>query len=170
MAGAFWCVVEDDRQGQPKKVTAELIGEARRWAGEVGGAVEAVWLTDRAAPEGLGQLAAWGAARVWLWEDAALAPYRGETWVPAVAELATRESPRAIWGAVTSRHRELMARLAALEGIETVDIDIDVDEGVVTLEGDVDSSAEASRIVRTVLDTQGTEQVVSYLRWRPEPT
>ena len=67
MAGAFWCVVEDDRQGQPKKVTAELIGEARRWAGEVGGAVEAVWLTDRAAPEGLGQLAAWGASRVWLW-------------------------------------------------------------------------------------------------------
>ncbi len=61
MAGAFWCVVEDDRQGQPKKVTAELIGEARRWAGELGGAVEAVWLTDRAAPEGLGQLAGWGA-------------------------------------------------------------------------------------------------------------
>ena len=60
MAGAFWCVVEDDRQGQPKKVTAELIGEARRWAAEVGGAVEAVWLTDRAAPEGLGQLAALG--------------------------------------------------------------------------------------------------------------
>jgi len=98
MAGAFWCVVEDDRQGQPKKVTAELIGEARRWAGEVGGAVEAVWLTDRAAPDGLGQLAAWGASRIWLWEDAALAPYRGETWVPAVAELAKRESPRAVWG------------------------------------------------------------------------
>ena len=76
MAGAFWCVVEDDRQGQPKKVTAELIGEAHRRAAEdLGGAVEAVWLTDRAAPEGLEQLAAWGAARVWLWEDAALAPY-----------------------------------------------------------------------------------------------
>ena len=76
MAGAFWCVVEDDRQGQPKKVTAELIGEARRWAAELGGAVEAIWLTDRAAPEGLDQLAAWGASRIWLWEDAALAPYR----------------------------------------------------------------------------------------------
>ena len=116
MAGAFWCVVEDDRQGQPKKVTAELIGEARRWSAELGGAVEAVWVTDRAAPEGLEQLAAWGAARIWLWEDAALAPYRGETWVPAIADLAGRESPRAIWGAVTSRHRELMARLAARLG------------------------------------------------------
>ena len=29
MAGAFWCVVEDDRQGQPKKVMAEVLGEAR---------------------------------------------------------------------------------------------------------------------------------------------
>jgi electron transfer flavoprotein alpha subunit len=116
MAGAFWCVVEDDRQGQPKKVTAELLGEAQRRAGELGGAVEAVWLTDRAAPEGLEHLGAWGAARVWLWEDAALAPYRGEAWVPAIADLAARESPRAIWGAVTSRHRELMARLAARLG------------------------------------------------------
>jgi electron transfer flavoprotein alpha subunit len=116
MAGAFWCVVEDDRQGQPKKVTAELVGEARRWAAELGGAVEALWLTDRAAPEGLDHLAAWGASRIWLWEDAALAPYRGETWVPAIADLAAREAPRAIWGAVTSRHRELMARLAARLG------------------------------------------------------
>src|SRR5262249_59315136 len=117
MAGAFWCVVEDDRQGQPKKVTAELIGEARRLAGGLGGAaVEAVWLTDRAAPEGLEHLAAWGASRIWLWEDGALAPYRGETWVPAIADLAGHEKPRAIWGAVTSRQRELMARLAARLG------------------------------------------------------
>jgi electron transfer flavoprotein alpha subunit len=116
MAGAFWCVVEDDRQGHPKKVSAELIGEAARWAGQLGGAVEALWLTDRAAPEGLEQLAGWGATRIWLWEGAGLAPYRGEVWVPPIAELAGRESPRAIWGAVTSRHRELMARLAARVG------------------------------------------------------
>src|SRR5262249_59524532 len=83
---------------------------------EIGGAVEALWLTDRAAPEGLDHLAAWGASRIWLWEDTALAPYRGETWVPAIADLAGREAPRAIWGAVTSRHRELMARLAARLG------------------------------------------------------
>ena len=42
MAGAFWCVVEDDRQGRPKKVCAEVLGEARRRAGELGAAVEAV--------------------------------------------------------------------------------------------------------------------------------
>jgi electron transfer flavoprotein alpha subunit len=117
MAGAFWCVVEDDRQGRPKKVCAELLGEARRWARELGAGVEAVWLTDKAEPDGLQQLAAWGADRVWLWEDAALAPYRGEVWTPVVAGLAGTESPRAIWGAVTSRHREFLARLAARLGV-----------------------------------------------------
>jgi electron transfer flavoprotein alpha subunit len=113
MAGALWCVVEDDRQGRPKKVTAELLGEARRWATELGAAVEAVWLTDRAEADGLAELAGWGADRIWLGQDAALAPYRGEVWTPVLADLAAREAPRAIWGAVASRHRELMARLAA---------------------------------------------------------
>jgi electron transfer flavoprotein alpha subunit len=117
MAGALWCVVEDDRQGRPKKVTAELIGEARRWAQGLGAGVEAVWLTDKAEADGLQQLAGWGADRVWLWQDPALAPYRGEVWTAAVAELAAKEAPRAIWGAVTSRHRELMARLAARLGV-----------------------------------------------------
>ncbi|MBI2461393.1 MAG: electron transfer flavoprotein subunit alpha/FixB family protein [Candidatus Rokubacteria bacterium] len=117
MAGAFWCVVEDDRRGRPKRVTAELIGEARRRAGELGAGVEALWLTDRAEEEGLGQLAGWGADRIWLVEGPALAPYRGEVWVPVLAELAQKEAPRAIWGAVTSRHRELMARLAARLGV-----------------------------------------------------
>ncbi|MBI3458261.1 MAG: electron transfer flavoprotein subunit alpha/FixB family protein [Candidatus Rokubacteria bacterium] len=117
MAGAFWCMVEDDRQGRPKKVSAELIGEARRWATELGAGVEAVWLTDKTEADGLAQLARWGADRVWLWEDPALAPYRGEVWTAPVAELAKKEAPRAIWGAVTSRHRELMGRLAARLGV-----------------------------------------------------
>jgi electron transfer flavoprotein alpha subunit len=117
MAGALWCVVEDDRQGRPKKVTAELLGEARRWAQGLGTGVEAVWLTDKAEADGLQQLAGWGADRVWLWQDPALVPYRGEVWTGAVVELAATEAPRAIWGAVTSRHRELMARLAARLGV-----------------------------------------------------
>jgi hypothetical protein len=30
MAGAYWCIVEDDRKGSPKKVMAEVLGEAAR--------------------------------------------------------------------------------------------------------------------------------------------
>ena len=114
MANAFWCMVEDDRKGTPKKVMAEVIGEAARLGG---GDVEAVWLTDKATDDGLKQLGEWGAKKVWLVEGAELAPYRAEVWVPVVAELAAAQSPKAIFAAVTSRQREFMARLAARLGV-----------------------------------------------------
>src|SRR3990172_2463960 len=114
MAGAFWCIVEDDRQGMPKKVMAEVIGGGARLRG---GPVEAVWLTDKASDAGLRLLGELGATRVWLLEDAAYAPYRGEVWAGAAAELAAKESPRAILGPVTSRQREFLARLAARLGV-----------------------------------------------------
>ena len=113
MAGAIWCVVEDDRKGMPKKVMAEVIGEAAR----LGGPAEAVWLTDKASDDGFTQLAGWGATKVWLLENAAFSPYRGEVWAAVVAELATKESPKAIFGPVTSRQRECLARLAARLGV-----------------------------------------------------
>src|SRR6266849_1384554 len=101
MAGAFWCLVEDDRQGNPKKVMAEVLGEAARLASLTGGQAEAVWLTDKATPEGVKLLGELGAKRIWLLENPALAPYRGEVWTPLIADLATKESPRAILAPVT---------------------------------------------------------------------
>src|SRR2546425_924268 len=111
MAGAIWCVVEDDRKGTPKKVMAEVIGEAAR----LGGPVEAVWPTDKATEDGLKQLGSWGATKVWLLENPAFAPYRSEVWAGALAELAAAQSPKAIFGPVTSRQREALARLAEAE-------------------------------------------------------
>jgi electron transfer flavoprotein alpha subunit len=132
MAGAIWCVVEDDRKGTPKKVMAEVLGEAAR----LGGPVEAVWLTDKATDDGLTQLGGWGATKVWLLENAGLAPYRGETWVPPLAELAAKESPKAILAPVTSRMREFMARLAAKLGVglsaDSVGLKMDGDKLVAT--------------------------------------
>ncbi len=116
MPGAFWCMVEDDRKGNPKKVMAEVLGEAARLAGQAGSQAEALWLTDKATPDGIKQLGEWGAKRVWLVENAALAPYRGEVWAPVVAELAGKESPQAIFAPVTTRQRELMARVGARLG------------------------------------------------------
>jgi electron transfer flavoprotein alpha subunit len=116
MPGAFWSIVEDDRQGNPKKVMAEVLGEAARLAGQAGGQAEAVWLTDKATPEGVKQLGEFGAKRVWVLENPALAPYRGEVWTPILADLAAKESPQAILAPVTTRQRELMARLAARLG------------------------------------------------------
>src|SRR5262245_12864364 len=114
MAGAIWCMVEDDRKGLPKKVMSEVLGEAARLGL---GPVEALWLTDKASDEGLKQLGEWGATRVALLESPALAPYRAEVWAPVVADLAGKESPKAILAPVTSRQRELMARLSARLGV-----------------------------------------------------
>jgi electron transfer flavoprotein alpha subunit len=116
MSGAFWCVVEDDRQGNPKKVMAELLGETSRLAGQMNAQAEAVWLTDKATPEGLKQLSELGAKRIWLLENEIFAPYRAEVWTPVIAELAAKESPQAILAPVTTRQREMMARLAARLG------------------------------------------------------
>src|SRR5262249_8987072 len=78
-----------------------------------GGNVEAVWLTDKASDDGIKTLGSWGATKVWVLENAAFAPYTGEVWVPSLAELVAKESPKAIFAPVTSRMREFVARLAA---------------------------------------------------------
>src|SRR2546427_12277959 len=94
MPNAFWCIVEDDRNGSPKKVMAEVIGEASRLAP---GRVEAVWLTDKASEAGLKQLGEWGAAKVLLLEHAALAPYRSEGGGAAAPGPAPKETPKAVF-------------------------------------------------------------------------
>src|SRR5258705_11016062 len=89
MAGAFWCIVEDDRNGSPKKVMAEVIGEAARLAP---GRVEAVWLTDKASEAGPEQLGERGANPVLPLENAAFGPHRSEVGSAAAPGPATRES------------------------------------------------------------------------------
>jgi electron transfer flavoprotein alpha subunit len=106
---------------------AEALGEAAR----LGGAVEAVWLTDKADEAGLQQLGEWGATKVWLLQHEGLAPYRGEVWAPVVADLAAKEAPKAILAPVTSRQREFMARLAARLGVGLA-----ADSVALALEGD----------------------------------
>src|SRR2546427_13171816 len=93
MAGAIWCVVEDDRQGNPKKVMAEVLGEASRLASQLGGQVGAVWLTDKATGAGLKPRGEWGAKRVLPIGNAGLAPVRGGVGAAGLAELVQKEGP-----------------------------------------------------------------------------
>jgi len=82
------------------------------------------------------RLAEWGATKIWLVEHAGLAPYRGEVWAPVLATLVAAQAPKAILGAVTSRQRELLARLAARLGVgfaaDTVALAMDGDTLVAT--------------------------------------
>jgi hypothetical protein len=56
------------------------------------------------------------------------------------------------------------SQLAAWDKTDASDIDVDVDEGVVTLEGTVDSREEAREAVRIAIETDGVDQVVSRLK------
>src|SRR5262249_61618537 len=64
MAGAFWCLVEDDRQGNPKKVMAEVLGEAGRLAAQTSGQAEAGGVADKGSEAGPPQLAGGGGKRI----------------------------------------------------------------------------------------------------------
>jgi hypothetical protein len=62
-------------------------------------------------------------------------------------------------------HTEVKTRLAANKNVDSGNIDIDVEHGDVTLRGHVRSRDEASEAIRTTLDTQGVDRVISYLIW-----
>jgi hypothetical protein len=63
-------------------------------------------------------------------------------------------------------HTALKSRLAADGQVDAGKIDIEVEEGDVTLRGMVSSRAEAAAAIRTALNTRGVDRVTSYLTWQ----
>jgi osmotically-inducible protein OsmY len=57
------------------------------------------------------------------------------------------------------------SRLETTRGVMGEGINVDVDDGVVTLRGEVDSRAAAGDAIRLALDTRGVDRVISYLMW-----
>lgn len=100
-----------------------------------------------------------GEAGEWTLEkarDGAVVVYRGTKKVAGRAADATQDA------ATTA---SVKTRIAAAKGVDASEIDVDTNDGVVTLRGRVDSADEAARAVRVAISTQGVDQVVSYLRW-----
>lgn len=89
-------------------------------------------------------------------KDGAIIAWRGTKQVAGTASEETGDA--ALFSSVKSR-------LAAAEGVPSGNIDVNVDEGVVTLRGDVGTRAAASEAIRTALSTRGVDRVVSYLTW-----
>jgi len=58
------------------------------------------------------------------------------------------------------------SRLAADHDTDALDINVDLDQNVVTLRGTVGSPHEAAEAVRIALDTKGVDAVISQLQWR----
>ncbi len=104
-------VVAELGSGGVQPVTAELIGEARRLAGDVGWPVHCVVLgSDCSAPAR--DILAYGVDSVQLYDDPALRHFRPVTWADALQDAVRRLHPAVLLMAGTPAGRSLAPRLA----------------------------------------------------------
>jgi electron transfer flavoprotein alpha subunit len=95
--------------GQPRRVSLELLARGRNLAGKLGGQNVALVFGARAVAADLGRF---GADIVCLVDDPGLAEYHPETWAEALKRVLERESPRALLIPATGRGRDYGPRAA----------------------------------------------------------
>jgi electron transfer flavoprotein alpha subunit len=109
-------ILAEQRGGALKKVAFELLGVGARLAAGLGGQVEAALLGSGVA--GLaGALGTYGAAKVYLAEDAALATYSAEGYANTLAALIQQVQPAIVLVGATAMGKDLAPRLAARLGV-----------------------------------------------------
>jgi electron transfer flavoprotein alpha subunit len=109
-------VIAEQRDGVLKKVAFEMLGVGAKLAGTLGGNVEAALLGS-----GLGSLpdtlAQFGAARVYVADDPALAMYSSEGYSNTLAALIGKVGPAIVLVGATAMGKDLAPRLAAKLGV-----------------------------------------------------
>lgn len=105
-------VVAEMREGSLKKICFEMIGEGKRIADELGGAIEAVVLGHEIGDE-IEPLAHYGAEKIYLADDPALADYTAEGYTNVLARLIKQTDPILVLIGATTQGKDLAPRLAA---------------------------------------------------------
>jgi electron transfer flavoprotein alpha subunit len=115
MAGEVWAIAEQ-RDGKLRKVSLEAMSTAKKLADELGVAAAAVVVGS-----GVGGLAAemakYGAAKVYVADDAKLAAYTSNPYAQVIADLAKAEKPQILLLGASVNGRDLSNRLAAKLGV-----------------------------------------------------
>jgi electron transfer flavoprotein alpha subunit len=105
-------VVAEIRDGAPKKISFEMLGEGQRIAEQLGGSVHAV-----ALGHGLGDvaptLAQYGAQKIFVADDPTLADYTAEGYASVLANLIKQTEPSLVLVGATTTGKDLAPRLAA---------------------------------------------------------
>lgn len=105
-------VFAEHENGKIKKTAFELLSKANALAGELGLSVNAVVLGANCA--GLGdQLAAYGAGKVYVAENAELARYNTEGYTQILANLIQAQNPKLVLAAASPAAKDFFPRLAA---------------------------------------------------------
>jgi electron transfer flavoprotein alpha subunit len=109
-------VFAEQRDGNVKKVAYEMLGAGAELATTLGGAVEAVLLGS--GLDGLADvLAQYGAAKVYVADDPALATYASEAYTDTLAALINKAQPAIVLLGATAMGKDLAPRLAARLGV-----------------------------------------------------
>jgi len=115
MPQGVWTIV-DQREGDIRKITYEIISEGRRLADSLGQELTAVLLgaevKDKAA-----DLGRYGADKVLVAEDQRLEPYTTDAYTAVISELVKAEDPAILLIGASSRGKDLSARLSARLGV-----------------------------------------------------
>lgn len=127
MAGKIFVYV-DSFKGKALPASWEVVGAAKKLAGDLGSSVTA--LVFGPAAEEIGQTAIhYGADEVLAADEAGLADYRGEVYASLLSKLAKEQQPEAILFTTSTRGRELAAMTA-------VDLDTGVLPDVIAISND----------------------------------
>jgi electron transfer flavoprotein alpha subunit len=124
--GDIW-VVTEQRDGRTKAASYALIGKARKLADECQSRLTAVCLSQ--VVEDAGQLAAYGADRVYLLDGPVLDGWNDDAYVKELVDLARRDKPDVILATSGSLGSSVIPRLAvALEtGVSPNCVSLDFD-------------------------------------------
>ncbi len=124
-------VFAEQREGRIKDVVFELLSKGRELAESLGTEVSAICLGHDV--KGVEQLFEYGADRVYLFNDPALAEFQDDTYTRCLVDLIKEQKPQIMLAGATSLGRAFIPRIAAiLETGLTADctgLDIDKDSG-----------------------------------------
>ena len=105
----------EQREGKLRRASLEVVSEARRLAGALGATVTAVVIGPGSEPLS-GELAAYGADRVQVFDDAALGAYATEAYARALAQAIADAKPSVVLVPFTAMGKDLAPRVAAKIG------------------------------------------------------
>ena len=106
-------VVAETKDGSARKITLEMLAEARRLADAKGGLQVGAIVLGTLAPGEADRLASHGADRVFHVEGAALATYAPEAWAEAVRLAVEKAKPDVLLLGATAHGKDLAPRVSA---------------------------------------------------------
>jgi electron transfer flavoprotein alpha subunit len=115
MAQGIWIVAEQ-REGELRKISYELVSEGRRLADQLSQPLTAILLGSK-IKEKAKELGKYGADKVIVADDERLATYTTDAYVTVIAQLAQAHEPAIILLGASVQGKDLSGRLAARLGV-----------------------------------------------------